>query len=536
MSSEENSVANMQSRWVDYFAADQVEQNYSRHVSGVLFSLVKPTRVSDPQLLLLSSSVARNLGFSKAFCDSEIFLQAMAGNSLLPGSKPYATRYGGHQFGQWAGQLGDGRAINLGEIPDAGSGIHCLQLKGAGPTPYSRGADGRAVLRSSVREFLGSEAMHFLGIPSTRALSLVETGDEVMRDMFYDGNAKEEAGAIVCRVAPSFTRFGHFQLCAMKGELALLQQLVDFTIAADFPALQARHIAGELNKDALYRAWFAEVSQRTLDMLLGWMRTGFVHGVLNSDNMSILGLTIDYGPYGWLDNFDPNWTPNTTDASMHRYAFGQQPAIVQWNLYQLANALLPVIGNKAALEEELQRFAVQYELKWREMMLAKIGLTPLRGVEDDALLSDLMRMLSAKETDFTVFFRRLAGFDHLRPEIALEDILGDALYHPQESDDSHRQMCNAWAVAYARRLDMESTDLRTRRQQMNRLNPCFVMRNYLTQEAIDRADRQDFSMLHELHEALHSPYEEDCRFARFYLKRPDWARNKAGCSMLSCSS
>jgi len=536
MSSEEAPEVNMLARWVDHFAADHVMQNYSRHVSGVLHSMVKPSRVSNPQLLLFSSSVAGALGFSAKFCNSETFLQAMAGNSLLPGSKPYASRYGGHQFGQWAGQLGDGRAINLGEIPVAGSGLHCLQLKGAGPTPYSRGADGRAVLRSSVREFLCSEAMSFLGVQTTRALSLVATGDAVLRDMFYDGNVKEESGAIVCRVAPSFTRFGHFQFCAMKGELPLLQQLVDFTIASDFPELQARHAAGALDKDALYLAWFAEISHRTLDMLLGWMRTGFVHGVLNTDNMSILGLTIDYGPYGWLDNYDPDWTPNTTDASMHRYAFARQPAIVEWNLYQLANALLPVIGNRSALEEELQRFGARYELKWREMMLAKIGLTPMSAEEDEALLSELMRILSVKETDFTIFFRRLAGFDHRRPEIALADVVGDALYQPQEFDETHCLMVNAWAAAYSRRLDLENTDLRARQQQMNALNPCFVLRNYLTQEAIDRADKQDFSMLHELHEALQTPYEENSRYTRFYLKRPDWARNKAGCSMLSCSS
>jgi len=536
MSLEHIESLNLHSRWLDTFSADSETQNYSRHVAGVLHSLVRPTKVSDPQLLLLSASVANILGFSREFCSSEHFLRCMAGNELLPGSKPYATRYGGHQFGHWAGQLGDGRAINLGESGKASVDTQNLQLKGAGPTPYSRGADGRAVLRSSVREFLCSEAMHFLGIPSTRALSLVTTGDSVLRDMFYDGNAAEEPGAIVCRVAPSFTRFGHFQLCAMKGELQLLQQLMDFTIASDFPDLHARHKAGEIDRQNLYVAWFAQICQSTLTMLLGWMRTGFVHGVLNTDNMSILGLTIDYGPYGWLDHFDPSWTPNTTDATMHRYAFGRQPEIVQWNLYQLANALLPVIGDKAALEEELARFATQYEQMWRDMMLAKIGLKPLSVEVDDALIAGLMQILTERETDMTIFFRRLADYDHRRNDITLADIMVDALYDVQPLEELQRQRVNNWATAYSQRLESQAPVKDARKLRMDEVNPCFLLRNYLTQEAIDRMSEGDFSMLHELHEALQKPYEENPRFARFYRKRPDWARHKAGCSMLSCSS
>jgi len=525
----------LQSHWVDTFVADAVEQNYSRHVAGVLHSLVRPARVSHPRLLLLSTGVADDLGFSPQFCASDAFAQCMAGNALLPGSRPYATRYGGHQFGQWAGQLGDGRAINLGEV-HAKTGIQCLQLKGAGPTPYSRGADGRAVLRSSVREFLCSEAMHFLGIPTTRALSLVDTGDSVLRDMFYDGNVKEEPGAIVCRVAPAFTRFGHFQLCAMKGEFDLLKQLLDFTIAHDFPKLHAHHCSGEIDKTALYGAWFAEVCQRTLTMLLGWMRTGFVHGVLNTDNMSILGLTIDYGPYGWLDNVDPHWTPNTTDAQMQRYTFAQQPPIVQWNLYQLANAVLPVTANRDALEDSLVNFAREYEQRWREMMLAKLGLRPLSATEDDDLLSGLTQVFAERETDLTIFYRRLADFDHEKADIPLADVVADAFYDNAVRDDVPRERVNAWGLAYARRLALQAPDQQSRAAVMNSVNPCFILRNYLTQEAIDRAGEQDFSMLHDLHEALQSPYVENPRFSRFYEKRPDWARNRAGCSKLSCSS
>lgn len=536
MSSEVESSVLLGSRWLETFAADTVPQNYSRHISGALHAMVMPARASKPRMLLVSPSVASDLGFAPAYCQSDTFLQCMAGNALLPGSRPYATRYGGHQFGQWAGQLGDGRAINLGEVTTAHAGLQCLQLKGAGPTPFSRGADGRAVLRSSVREFLCSEAMHHLGIPSTRALSLVETGDSVVRDMFYDGNAKEEPGAIVCRVAPSFTRFGHFQLCAMKGELALLQQLIDFTIAQDFPDLFGRHAAGILSRDELYCSWFSEVCQLTLGMLLGWMRTGFVHGVLNTDNMSILGLTIDYGPYGWLDNFDPHWTPNTTDAGMHRYAFDQQPAIVQWNLYQLANSLLPAMGNRAFLEEALARFASEYDRQWRSMMLAKIGLPSLSAEEDDVLIAGLTQLLAELQMDMTLFFRRLADFDPCGSDRTLADTVQDALYSPEGSNQETRCRIDAWAVHYGGRVKLQAPDWHARRARMNAVNPCFILRNYLTQLAIDKLGEEDVSLLQELHEALQQPYQEIPRFAHLYQKRPEWARDKAGCSMLSCSS
>ncbi len=536
MSSEFKEVPQVRSRWLERFAADPETRNYSRQVSGFMHSLVMPTRVGEPQLLAVSLDLARQLGFSEDHCRSEEFLQCMAGNRLLAGSRPYATRYGGHQFGQWAGQLGDGRAINLGEVTDLEGHWQCLQLKGAGPTPYSRGADGRAVLRSSVREFLCSEAVHFLGIPTTRALSLVATGDSVLRDMFYDGNPEEEPGAIVCRVAPSFTRFGHFQLCAMRGEWELLRDLIDFTIAADFPELQARHLSGELDRESLYACWFAEVCQRTRVTLLGWMRTGFVHGVLNSDNMSIIGQTIDYGPYGWLDNFDAQWTPNTTDAGMRRYSFGQQPAVVQWNLYQLANALLPVTGNREFMEAELSRFATLHEREWREMMLAKAGLLPGSEQEDDAILDGLMQILVAQETDYTLFFRRLADFDHRRSDRLLADILRDAIYNQAAYDDAQQQRINVWATLYAERLEQQGSDWARRRARMNAINPCFLLRNYLTQQAVEQAAQGDLQLLRDLQVALQQPYEQLPGLESLYGKRPEWARHKAGCSMLSCSS
>ena len=293
-------------------------------MQGAMYSRVDPSPVAAPRTAAWSSEVAAKLGLTEADIASPFFAQVFGGNGLMAGMQPWASNYGGHQFGAWAGQLGDGRAISLGEVLTAQGERLELQLKGAGTTPYSRGADGRAVLRSSIREFLCSEAMHHLGVPTTRALSLVVTGDMVERDMFYDGHPQDEPGAIVCRVAPSFIRFGHFELPTSRGDVALLRQLVDFTIRRDFPELTG---TGE----TLYGDWFAEVCTRTARMIAHWMRVGFVHGVMNTDNMSILGLTIDYGPYGWVDDFvsdDPVGTDDTEYAVLSArivLAHGHEP-------------------------------------------------------------------------------------------------------------------------------------------------------------------------------------------------------------------
>ena len=494
-----------------------------REVRGAFWSDVQPTPVAAPRLIAHSAEVATMLGISDADISSDTFAHVFGGNALISGMQPWAANYGGHQFGHWAGQLGDGRAISLGEVIRDGKRWE-LQLKGAGPTPYSRGADGRAVLRSSIREFLCSEAMHHLGIPTTRALSLIGTGESVVRDMFYDGNARAEPGAIVCRVAPSFIRFGNFELPASRGETELVRQLADFTIRRDFPEIRG-------DGGSLYADWFAHICERSARMVAGWMRVGFVHGVLNTDNLSILGLTIDYGPYGWIDNFDPGWTPNTTDAERRRYRFGQQPAIVHWNLGRLAQALSSLFADPAPLHEGLQRFVSTYNQCERHNTAAKLGLSECTD-DDLSLMSRLQELIQKGEVDMTIWFRSLIDSDVAAPTISHFD---DAFYSNEQRRE-YSEALQAWLDDYAARVNADGLSDDARRAVMRAANPRYVLRNYLAQQVIERAEDGDESGIAELLDVMRHPYEDQPGRERFAQKRPDWARHKAGCSMLSCSS
>ena len=520
-------------RFSDMLPADPNSENRPRQVQQAAYSWVTPRAFESPELLSVSTEAAELVGISPTE-EPAVLAEVFSGKSLLPGMQPYAMCYGGHQFGNWAGQLGDGRAINLGEVINNHGEHWVLQLKGAGPTPYSRTADGFAVLRSSIREFLCSEAMFHLGVPTTRALSLVTTGERVVRDMFYDGHPQAEIGAVVCRVAPSFIRFGQFQLPASRRDHELLKQFADFTLTSHFSQ------CGEPGAEG-YAAMFGEICRLTAEMVVHWERVGFVHGVMNTDNMSILGLTIDYGPYGWLDNYDPDWTPNTTDAENRRYRFGNQAEVAQWNLFQLANALYPLIEDAAPLEAGIALYRRHIADLRGQMMADKIGLEA-RVEGDSELVTELLELLAEVETDMTLFYRALATLqadklcDGGATHEALLEPLTDCYYTPDQLGVEYVEQMAAWLRRYGKRLQQENSDDDSRRARMSRVNPKFVLRNYLAQMAIDKAEQGDYGLLHELFEVMKHPYDEQPEFERHASKRPDWARQRAGCSMLSCSS
>ncbi len=492
--------------FVGELPADPVLVNRPRQVHNACYTRVEPTPVAAPRLLAWSDDLGKTLGIDRPAAGDGM-VEVLAGNRVLPGMQPYAARYGGHQFGHWAGQLGDGRAITLAELVAADGTRQELQLKGAGRTPYSRTADGRAVLRSSLREFMCSEAMHHLGVPTTRALSLVATGEDVIRDMFYDGHPRPEPGAVVCRVAPSFLRFGNFQILAAQGELETLRKLADF--------VRARYFGNKSVEDM-----FREICRRTGLLVADWMRLGFVHGVMNTDNLSILGLTIDYGPYGWLEGYDLEWTPNTTDAEGRRYCYGNQPHVAQWNLARLAEALLPLVPEKERLGEGLALYADTFEQAWRQGLAHKLGLASLDQPGDDELVSELFALLAEKETDFTLFFRRLAT-----PTV-------ESL-HPAYYGDVPLESLRSWLTKYSARAGNEAGRL----ERMQAANPKYVFRNYLAQQAIDAIEQGgDTAKLERLMMVLKRPYDEQPEHEDLCARRPEWARHKAGCSALSCSS
>ncbi|MEZ5347319.1 MAG: YdiU family protein [Pyrinomonadaceae bacterium] len=508
--------------FTDNLPADPEKRNFTRPVYKACYSETYPSKTSDPKMIHFNEVLAEELNLKNENRDD--LLQLLSGNSNLDGFLPYSMCYGGHQFGTWAGQLGDGRAINIGEV-EGKSGVQTLQLKGAGSTPYSRTADGLAVLRSSIREYLCSEAMYYLGVPTTRALSLVLTGDQVLRDIMYNGNAAYEKGAIVCRVAPSFIRFGNFEIYASVGDLETLKTLLDFTITQYFPHL------GAPSKDA-YLKFYAEVSGKTLDLMMHWQRVGFVHGVMNTDNMSILGLTIDYGPYGWLENFEQDWTPNTTDAGQRRYRYGNQPSIGLWNLTQLGNAIVPLIGETKPLENILGVYQDNYLVKYYEQIAAKTGLSE---IDEDMkkLAVGLEALLEESEMDMTIFYRNLAKFDPA-DQSAFMEILKEASYAADFSP--FEEKWSDWLAAYGQKIRKENADPEKRTAAMNRENPKYVLRNYMAQLAIDDADKGDYGLIEELYEMLKRPYDEQPEMEKWFAKRPDWAKNRVGCSMLSCSS
>ncbi|MCD7463341.1 hypothetical protein HAX54_050369 [Datura stramonium] len=538
---------NWDNSFVRELPGDPRTDSIPREVLHACYTKVLPSvPVNNPQLVAWSESVADLLELDPREFERPDFPLIFSGASSLVGEMPYAQNYGGHQFGMWAGQLGDGRAITLGEILNSKSERWELQLKGAGKTPYSRFADGLAVLRSSIREFLCSEAMHGLGIPTTRALCLVTTGKDVMRDMFYDGNPKDEPGAIVCRVAQSFLRFGSYQLHASRGkkDFEIVRALADYAIRYHFPHLEnmtrsesISFSTGEEDNSAVdltsnkYAAWAVEVAERTASMIARWRDVGFTHGVMNTDNMSVLGLTIDYGPFGFLDAFDPSYTPNTTDLPGRRYCFANQPDVGLWNIAQFTFALstAELLSDKEA-DYAMERYGNKFMADYQAIMTRKLGLVKY----NKQLISELLKNMAIDKVDYTNFFRYLSNIkaDPAIPEdqllIPLKDVLLDIGMERKEA-------WTGWVKSYIQELSTTGVSDEERKVSMDSVNPKYILRNYLCQSAIDAAEQGDFGEVRQLLKVMQCPFDEQPGMEKYARLPPAWA-SRPGVCMLSCSS
>ena len=468
------------------------------------YTRLQPQALPDPYWISRNEAVARELGLQDSWFESQEVLQALSGSGVLPGSEPLASVYSGHQFGQWAGQLGDGRAILLGELVTP-SGSQEIQLKGAGKTPYSRMGDGRAVLRSSIREYLCSEAMHGLGIPTTRALCLTGSDAKVLREEI-------ETAAVVTRTAPSFIRFGHFEHFSYNDMHVELKALADFVIDSFYPACRDTTKFGGNPYAALLEA----VSERTADLMAAWQSVGFCHGVMNTDNMSILGLTIDYGPFQFLDAFDPTHVCNHSD-SQGRYAYNKQPNIAYWNLFCLGQALLPLIGEQEQALAALEPYKTIFPAALQRRMLAKLGLTHA-GPDSQALVESTFKLLADNKVDYTIFWRRLCRFTPQSGHEPLRDLFFD------------RESFNAWALLYSELLAPDSIGQRT--DLMLKNNPKYVLRNHLGEEAIRAAKLKDFAPLQTLLDVLQTPFDEHAAHDSLAGFPPEWASGIE----ISCSS
>ncbi len=483
------------------------------------FTRLAPTPLSSPVWVARNTALLEDLDWPAALLDDDQ-LPAFAGNAVLPGSDPLATVYSGHQFGVWAGQLGDGRALWLGEA-DSAQGPHEIQLKGAGRTPYSRMGDGRAVLRSSIREYLCSEAMQGLGIPTTRALCLVASPQPVVRE-------EVETAAVVTRVAPSFLRFGHFEHFASRDQVHALRVLADHAIEHHLPEARDRAMAWQGN---VYAAMLDEVQQRTARLLAQWQAVGFCHGVMNTDNMSLLGLTIDYGPFQFMDGFDPGHICNHSD-SHGRYAYARQPNIAYWNLYCLGQALLPLIGDQDLTVQVLEGYKTAFPRALGDAMRAKLGLTGALAPEqlreaDWTLVEDLLQLLASERVDYTIFWRRLSqamahesgAWSFQAPSWqALTDLLLD------------RPRLLSWLQRYRDRVG--DTAAQMMGAQMLRTNPKYVLRNHLAEMAIQRAREGDYSEIDRLMQLLQAPFDEHPEHEASAGFPPEWASQLE----ISCSS
>lgn len=472
------------------------------------YTALMPTPLPSPYLVAASAPAAALIDLSFAETQTDDFVETFTGNRLLDDSKPLSAVYSGHQFGVWAGQLGDGRAILLGDVPAldaAPTGRMELQLKGSGLTPYSRMGDGRAVLRSSIREFLCSEAMAALGIPTTRALCVTGSDQLVMRE-------QPETAAVATRMAPSFVRFGSFEHWFYNEKHDELKTLADYVIDNFYPQLR--------DAENPYKAMLTEVTLRTAQLMAHWQAVGFMHGVMNTDNMSILGLTLDYGPFGFMEAFNAHHICNHTDQQ-GRYSYARQPQIGEWNCFALGQALLPLIGTVEETQAALRIYKPAFSEKFLELMHAKLGLQTTQA-DDATLFDDMFGIMHASHVDFTTFFRRLGDF---RP--------GDtASAEPLRDLFIDRAAFDGWALQYATRLQQENRSDGERKLAMDGVNPKYVLRNYLAQIAIEKAQKKDFSEVAKLLSVLENPYDEQPENERYADLPPDWANELE----VSCSS
>ena len=479
------------------------------------YTRLLPTPLRDAYFVAASASAAELIGIDSVALARPESVAPLAGCSIVAGSDPLAAVYAGHQFGVYVPQLGDGRALLLGGVRGVDGRLWELQLKGSGKTPYSRMGDGRAVLRSSIREFLCSEAMHALGIPTTRALAITGADLPVFRETV-------ETAAVVTRLAPSFVRFGSFEFFFWRGEHEALRRMADYVIDTFFPDCR---VAGD--DAAPYLALLREIARRTARLIAQWQGVGFCHGVMNSDNMSMLGLTIDYGPFGFIDSFNAGHVCNHSDSE-GRYAYGQQPAVAHWNLYCLAQALIPLTIDLDATRAAVDTFIEEYEQAISEVMHAKLGLATIED-GDKALIERLLALLHANRTDWTLFWRKLAtlpmGATSVQVEAPVRDLFMD------------RDAFDAWAVEYRARLRREAAGDAERAARMNCVNPKYVLRNYLAEIAIGKArgdggEPRDFTEVERLLRVLAHPYDEQPEHEGYAKAPPDWASGIA----LSCSS
>lgn len=509
-------IKNITQKFTQIFPGDLSGNMIQRQTPDVLFSTIEPADFDKPELIDFNEELSVKIGLGKLENDKDFLVAQNLPNNI----RTYATAYAGHQFGNWAGQLGDGRAIYAGEIISENQQSE-IQWKGAGATPYSRNADGRAVLRSSIREYLMSEAMFHLGAPTTRALSLSKTGEDVIRDMQYSGNPQKEPGAVVVRVAESFLRFGHFELLSARNQVDLLKDLAGYTIENFYPQINSE------NNPSKYLDWFQAVCDRTLKMIIEWYRVGFVHGVMNTDNMSILGLTIDYGPFSMMDGYDLEFTPNTTDLPGKRYAFGKQGQISHWNLATLANAIFPLVNDAQALENILEHYGKQFWTSHDRMLASKFGFDEVLP-EDERFFTEWQQLMQDLNLDYTLFFQSL---EQSTTEVKTQNFI-DSFYRNLTSDELNRLY--KFIEKYQERKLKNKISEKESLEMMSKANPKFILRNYLLFDAIQDAENGDFKLFFKLKEALQHPYEN--RFAEFNQKRPSKYDNQSGSSQLSCSS